>query len=612
MNPNLSPVERAAIAAWKPQDIRLPWEWAEDNYTVPNTSPMPGPWRSSNSPWVRELMELAADKRIRFIAVKCSAQSAKTETLLALMFWTIGEDPGPEMYVMANKEDAQDFVRDRFAPSLKNCQPVNELILRETKSGFTFRTMPLYFVGAGSPGKLQGKPMKRLFLDEVRNYPPGALETVMKRVTAFGQLAQVFIISTPGDKGDAVDQAFLRGDQRTFHFPCPKCGALQQLKLENLKCEHPQTLEACKFSEVPGAKENGQWNFDVLGKVIRLQCVKCGHLMADTPTVRKTICRTGHFIRMNPNAEPCDVSFTWSALLPWWVSWRGIVKEYLLALAAARRGNVEPLRTFITETMGEAWEDQLGVIEDFEFLEARKQDYDFGEVWPEEDTRFMAADRQEAGGEHYWYVIRAFNQFGKSRLIMFGRAVSTLELENIRRAYNVPLVNSMIDSGHKASEVYKFCLSAQWKAFKGDDAEHFFFRSVKLNKTLRRIWERTFVDPYMGTAMAKKKSLPLFRFCNNPTKDLLMTYMTGLAGEWSIPKRTPREYLKQITAERREEVQDLHGRLKFVWKRKVRDNHLWDCELMIMVAAVINKRAMSQPGAIPKTPVETPAAVPQG
>ena len=32
----------------------------------------------------------------------------------------------------------------------------------------------------------------------------------------------------------------------------------------------------------------------------------------------------------------------------------------------------------------------------------------------------MAADRQEAGDEHYWYGIRAFGPFGQSRLVTYG------------------------------------------------------------------------------------------------------------------------------------------------------------------------------------------------
>ncbi|MGN6556359.1 MAG: phage terminase large subunit family protein, partial [Verrucomicrobiota bacterium] len=130
---NLSPVERAAMAAWKEQDIRQPWEWAEDHVEVDNTSPMPGKWRSANSPWVKEFMEAAANKTIGFLAVKCSAQSSKTLTLLLLLLWLIVEDPGPSMYALANKDDAEDFVRDRFGPMLERCKPAHDLLTRQSK-----------------------------------------------------------------------------------------------------------------------------------------------------------------------------------------------------------------------------------------------------------------------------------------------------------------------------------------------------------------------------------------------------------------------------------------------------------------------------------------------
>jgi hypothetical protein len=77
----------------------------------------------------------------------------------------------------------------------------------------SFSAMPFYFVGAGSPSKLQSKPIRWLFLDEVRNYPPGALDTVLKRTRAVWNSRRL-IISTPDRKDDAVYRAYLAGDQR--------------------------------------------------------------------------------------------------------------------------------------------------------------------------------------------------------------------------------------------------------------------------------------------------------------------------------------------------------------------------------------------------------------
>jgi len=83
--------------------------------------------------------------------------------------------------------------------------------------------------------------------------------------------------------------------------------------------------------------------------------------------------------------------------------------------------------------------------------------------------------------------------------------------------------------------------------------------------------------------------MPLFRWSNSATKDLLAEYMMGLVGDWTIPAQIGRDYLKQVTAERREEKIDTTGRIHYSWKQVRRDNHVLDCELMILVAAVITK-----------------------
>ncbi|MDB6017682.1 MAG: hypothetical protein JWR19_2171 [Pedosphaera sp.] len=606
----LSPIERAAKAAWKPQDIREPWQWAEDHIEVDNTSPLPGKWRSANSPWVKEFMEVAANKMVSMIAVKCSAQSSKTISLLILLLWLIVEDPGPSMYVLANKDDAEDFVRDRFSPVLEKCKPANDLKLRETKLNFTFRTMPLYFVGAGSPAKLQGKPMKRLFLDEVRNYPTGALATVMKRVRAFGQLAQIFLISTPDKKDDAVDRAFLDGDQRTFHFPCPQCEAWQQLKFDQLKAEHPETHECIKWEDVPGAKVGEVWSFDTLAKAIRFQCYKCGHLISDTPAERKKICRSGKFIRMNPNAPAHHVSFTWNALLPWWVSWRSVVEEFIKAIEDARRGDTTALKTFINETLGESWEDKLGVIEDYGFLELRKTDYEYGEIWSEAKRKFMAADKQQRGGENYWYLIREFGSSGKSRLVAHGNVKTLAELEEKRKEYGVATQDAMIDSGYMAQEVYRFCISAGWKCFKGDHVQ-FYLVPIKNPKNpaqtiiVRQIWRKTTAIAYNETTRGRIGALPLFTFSNEASNNYLAEYMTGLVGEWTLPSQVEREYMKQIGGDVRKEHVDSKGAISYSW-HTVGENHYRDCERMILIAAIATLTINAPVAPVKKPKTESP------
>ncbi len=139
----------------------------------------------------------------------------------------------------------------------------------------------------------------------------------------------------------------------------------------------------------------------------------------------------------------------------------------------------------------------------------------------------------------------------------YGRCATREQLEELRKEHNVPVANAMLDSGFKAAEVYRFSLATGWKAFKGDDAEDFLHKDPATSRSIRRIWQRTFVDPFFGSRQARRsKPLPSFRWSNNATKDLLAEYMMGLVGDWTLPAQIGRDYLKQVTAERREEKQD--------------------------------------------------------
>lgn len=591
-NPDLrarmNAILKGFIAATRPPEPLAPWQWAEKYVTVDNTSPMPGRWRSDNAPWVRELMEVFADNRVRLIVVMCSAQSSKTQTLLILLCWLIVEDPGPVLWLGAAKDELKDFVRDRVSPTLRDCKPVRDLMLGESVMGFEFSTTPVYFAGAGSKSKVKSKPIRYLLADEVEEYPPGHLQNAMTRTTAFDSWnSRKVLISTPHMKGGTMDVEFLKGDQRVFHACCPKCGTLQTLKWDNLKWDTNETT-----------KPDGKWNFEELAKTIRLECsnAECDHEWRDIPNERKALARGGQFVRLNPTAPPWCVSFHWNAMLPPWVSWASLVEEFLHARSAARGGDIEALKSFVNNKLGEAWEDQLGVIEDWGFLEARKQDYDFDEVWPEEIDRGMAADRQEAGGEHYWWLVQSVGQFGKTRIVAYGRCASTHELEGLRVLYNVPLSNAMLDSGWKATEVYRFCLATGWKAFKGDDYEYFLFKDKITGRVVRRVWERTFVDPYLGTRkQGRAKPLKLYRFADNAVKDLVAEEMTGLVGEWTIPKKIGREFMKQVTAERRIESVDSKNQITRKWVRKVRDNHIFDCLKMLKVWRVIKGYSSQKP-----------------
>lgn len=107
------------------------------------------------------------------------------------------------------------------------------------------------------------------------------------------------------------------------------------------------------------------------------------------------------------------------------------------------------------------------------------------------------------------------------------------------------------------------------------------------------------MDPGLGTWRSRaRRHLPLFQWSNPSLKDHLALFTHGVVGQWTIPRRTGRDYLDQMTAEVREVREDSRGRIRVVWVQKRRDNHYLDCELMFDAAAIISgrlKAAASEP-----------------
>lgn len=569
--------------AWKPADRRAPWAWAEDHYKVA-VSPFPGKWRSDNSPWVKKFMETFADNKVRAISVMCSAQSAKTETMLGLLNWLVAEDPGPTMWVTANEDEALKFAKERMMPSLKACEPVSKLIpndrgLAKSKEIF-FPHMTLEIVGSNAPSKLQSKPRRWLLLDEVRNWPPGALPMVLKRCRTFWNARQV-VISTPGDEHDAVHQEYLKGNQQVWKVPCPKCGTHHQLLWGEEYSESGEGL-FMKWATNEDTKPGGRYDFDKLAPTIHLECSTCNHKIYDMPRERRLLATNGNWVETKPEAPANRKSFTWNAILPTWVAWRDLVEEFISAKKALSWGDPEPLKTFITESLGQPWEDRLKYNKSAKWENDRKGSYKLRDAWPGEKRRFLGVDVQK---DCLYYVCRAFGDHGASRLMDYGRLPGFSELRELIPELGVEDDDVIVDSGYNATSIYDEVTKSgyTWKPMKGDDFEYFNVEGV------RQVWKDTLIDPALGTSMqGMVKPVRLFVFSNPSIKDLLAEYRQGLGPPWQLPENLTTDYIDQMNAERREEITDTHGRIRYVWVNKPRrPNHYWDCECMIMTGALI-------------------------
>lgn len=570
------------IEAWarftvRPPDRTPPWRWAESNVEIDASSPFPGKYSSDMTPWTKEPMERAADNRIRRITILCAAQTGKTQMCLIILLFWIATDPGPIQWVMAAQDEAKTFSNKRLTPGLETCKPVADLMpkVRSKKKTLEigFAESPLLITGSNSKSKLQGNPIRYLILDEVRNYKDkSAVGTALKRTTSFWN-AREFIVSTGDEEGDEVDRSFKDGSQGHYYVPCLACSQQFEFKLDQLKWDTNE--ETC-----PG----GEYDFAKLRQTVRHECPGCKRLMVDDFGERMKMALRGAFVHVNPKAPADHVSYTWSALLVPWIPWHRIVQEFLLAKRALAQGIVEPFKTFVTETLGETWKEDWAYSADITLGE-----YTLGSPWEEEFRRFMTVDKQK---DHYWYVIRQWAKSGASRLTAYGRLDTVADIEAIAEQYKIHERGVLVDAGFEQNEVAQMCCAHGWVAMKGDQRESFITHEEgsKIRGLRPYTWPPLAIDPGIGTTEQGRQRCPLFIWSNPTVKDFLYRLKTGKGLPFGVAADVTQEYIRQLSSETKKRlVNKKTNRQEWMWVQlKGRPNHLWDCECMQVVAAMVS------------------------
>ncbi len=562
-------------------------------------------WDSSQALFLREIMEDFKDPSVNEITCQCSAQSAKTETLIALLLWALSEDPGPILWVTVNQEQARKIARQRIMPAIDMCAPVIDRVpdgrYDRTTTTIYFPGAPLVICGADSPANLQSTPYRYIFLDEVRSWRPGAPEMVSKRTRSFPHSYKKVTVSTPDRENDYMHRSFKKGSQSEWHCKCPECGTEFSLQWGDEK-----TPGGLKWDKNDETFVDGKWRYDRVLETIRYKCWGCEKEWRDNPRDRKELSNSGRWVKGREDHAKKVRSYTWNALLPWWPLWEDQVKEYLEAMDALRVGAWEPLKDHINETRGQVWTENYRFIEDRGRLEERTGAYDRWKMQQQavmtpleknvrplmrfngdfvEHRRFFANDVQGAGGRHFFGTIRAWMQGGRSRLLHEGRFASYEHIREVAEEWGVTPDNVLFDAAHYSTEIYGQVLASgnRWKAFRGDKAEYFVVRNGEDRE--RRIVQTSLVDPGQGTSnQGQFGSIPLFLFSRPSTIDLLDAMISGLVPGWEIHEEASEEYRRQVVAYYRHTSHDKHGQEVQEWRSKGAD-HFADSERIQIAAA---------------------------
>lgn len=331
-------VAQAAAQAMTPPPPADITKWCEENIVFDARSPMPGPFRISRFPFLREIHEvLSPDHPCREVTVMGSAQWGKTESVLlpTLAVWHITTALN-SLVVQPTTATAREFARNKWNAFRRNVPAVREIF---GAGGSNFDTLldqetidqtgSLKITSAGSPDDLAQTSRRLVAMDDVSKFemnekgdPEAMAET---RASAFDD-GKILRLSTPQVKGTCrITKAWERSDQRQFHVPCPMCGTFAPLTWENFRANlDPENLHGAHFT-----------------------CDACGGVIGHGDKER--IVAQGRWVAQNPNGDHPGFHL-WRAYAPQ-RDWASIALEYARVMGWSSLGSVDTSETALRATV---------------------------------------------------------------------------------------------------------------------------------------------------------------------------------------------------------------------------------------------------------------------
>jgi hypothetical protein len=596
------------------------WQWWEAFITLDNTSAAPGKRISTKRlPMLRWFSRFKQDPRCRRLVMMVSAQSTKTQNAINSLLHDIAEDPAPAMWVMANADHCEEFAKKRLFPAVEDCEKTKDLLPaernRRNKRLIQFDSMNLMLRGSNSRQGLQSDPIRRLYLDERREWKKGAIDLVRKRTRTFHNFIEISM-GTAGTKDDELHCDYREGNQVIPHFRCPKCQHSQPFRFgrkESVLFPTPRAKGGLEWDENPVTRPGGKWLKAEVVKTVRFVCENADCDATWRNHEKMALIKAMHPAEYGHSTGPKllaedelavpdtgIVSMHWNTLcMPFpGCAWEGIVWEFLKACDAYKLGNVEPLKAFVTETLGEPWEErgqrptehalrkQCGGKAGMAYVRGPADGHPF---WlPSEQnqvTTVLTGDVQAAEGGYLKWVVRQWKATGDSRLLDYGWCRDYDDLKEIQIKFGCIDDCVFVDSGWGpgTSKCYRACLDWNWKPMKGDDGDYFsvyVLSPTSGQKVSRNVpWKLGEVDPSLGKVGQGRIQLPLLHWKHSTYRDRLLLHIAvGRGPLWLLPDDVGDDYLTEMTGNERIARRNPNGSVDYEWVKRGPDD--WqDCEL---------------------------------
>jgi phage terminase large subunit GpA-like protein len=165
-------IERAWRDGLTPDPMLTVSQWSDQHRILSSkASAEPGRWRTSRTPYLREIMDcLSPSSAVERVVLMKASQVGATESGSNWMGYVIHHAPGPMMAVWPTVEMAKRNSKQRIDPLIEESPLLSELIApaRSRDAGNTilakeFRGGVLVMTGANSAVGLRSMPVRYLF-----------------------------------------------------------------------------------------------------------------------------------------------------------------------------------------------------------------------------------------------------------------------------------------------------------------------------------------------------------------------------------------------------------------------------------------------------------------
>lgn len=549
------------------------------------SSPEPGDFRTSRTPYLREVMDnLSISSPVSETVVMKGAQLGFTEVGNNLVGYVIHHAPGPGLFLEPSEDLATRNVRSKINPMIAMTPELAMRVPKPRSGGNTMEEKEFpggiwLFKYASSTAGLRSSTIRYLVMDEIDEWAvevgeQGDPETLArKRTNAYGPRKKIYVPSTPTIQGRSkVEALYLDSDQRRYHMPCPCCQEMITFEFKSLKW--------------PSGEPTLAW----------YECQRCGERIEEWQKTQ--MMEAGEWVPANPSNNRRRGYHISSLYSPFgWQSWGEIAQEWVEA-----QGNTAKMKAFVNTVLGETWKEK-GEAPEWQRLYERRESYAVGVVPLGGLVLTAAADVQRGpgGGANGWIevLVRAWGRNLENWVIdhqQFHGDTSDPsapggpweQLEQLKDKHYphehagvaMPISKLAVDSGDQTTTVYHWVADQNDPrviATKGNDRGTMIGWAtpiqVKANgqRAMRalKLW-------HTGNNLIKPELYAWLKYTKEPGQPLRRGYM-------HFPELSE-EFFKQLTGEQMV-VKMVKGRATMAWERIRPRVEVLDCAVYSRAAA---------------------------